>query len=150
MINYRVHDLKSLIDILRNDGVEVVGGIDEYDYGKFGWIVDPEGRKIELWEPVDSGFGEAPLAWTEKVVGLGAIHLRSEDPSAVKAWYKKHLGIEDGFPYRDLVSNKEVKIEWKLVQDLDQPFVFGYRAKNIQETSTLSDPEGHKIILYPA
>lgn len=56
MFNYRVHDLKELIKTLKEEGVTVVGDIEEYDYGKFGWIMDPYGNKIELWEPVDSAF----------------------------------------------------------------------------------------------
>lgn len=51
MINYRVEDLTTLLDVLREEGVEVVGGIQEEEYGKFGWILDPDGNKIELWEP---------------------------------------------------------------------------------------------------
>jgi hypothetical protein len=54
MFNYRVENLVELLDTLRQEGVEVVGQIEEFEYGKFGWIMDPEGRKIELWEPVDS------------------------------------------------------------------------------------------------
>jgi predicted enzyme related to lactoylglutathione lyase len=53
MINFRVHDLKALISELKKEGVDVVGEIEEYEYGKFGWIMDPNGNKIELWEPVD-------------------------------------------------------------------------------------------------
>jgi predicted enzyme related to lactoylglutathione lyase len=53
MFNYRVDNLKDLLKILREEGVEVIGEIEEYDYGKFGWIMDPEGNKIELWEPID-------------------------------------------------------------------------------------------------
>lgn len=53
MINYRVENLEKLLDVLRKEGVEIVGEIEEYEYGKFGWIMDPEGNKIELWEPVD-------------------------------------------------------------------------------------------------
>ena len=56
MINYRVENLGELIEELRKDGVEIVGEIEEYEYGKFAHIVDPEGNKIELWEPVDSVF----------------------------------------------------------------------------------------------
>ena len=56
MFNYRVENLSSLIETLKKEGVTVVGGIDEYDYGKFAWILDNEGNKIELWEPVDSAF----------------------------------------------------------------------------------------------
>jgi predicted enzyme related to lactoylglutathione lyase len=53
MFNYRVENLMALLDELRKEGVKVVGEVEEYDYGKFGWIMDPEGNKIELWEPVD-------------------------------------------------------------------------------------------------
>ena len=53
MFNYRVEDLRALFDVLRAEGVSIVGEIEESEYGKFGWIVDPEGNKIELWEPVD-------------------------------------------------------------------------------------------------
>ena len=53
MFNYRVENLVGLLEALRKEGVTVVGEIQEYDYGKFGWIMDPEGNKIELWEPVD-------------------------------------------------------------------------------------------------
>jgi predicted enzyme related to lactoylglutathione lyase len=54
MINFRVADLVSLIATLRKEGVEVVGEIEENPNGKFAWILDPEGRKVELWEPVGS------------------------------------------------------------------------------------------------
>jgi len=56
MVNYRVADLKALIEDLRNKGVKIVGEIEEFEYGKFAHILDPEGRKIELWEPVDEVF----------------------------------------------------------------------------------------------
>ena len=56
MMNFRVENLVELLEILKQEGVEIVGEIEEYDYGKFDWILDPEGNKIELWEPVDSEF----------------------------------------------------------------------------------------------
>ena len=56
MMNFRVADLKGLLKQLKEEGVTIVGEIEEYDYGKFGWILDPEGNKIELWEPVDHIF----------------------------------------------------------------------------------------------
>ncbi len=56
MMNFRVENLKELLTELEKEGVTVVGKIEEYDYGKFGWILDPEGNKIELWEPVDKAF----------------------------------------------------------------------------------------------
>ncbi|MBK5284080.1 MAG: VOC family protein [Bacteroidia bacterium] len=53
MFNYRVENLSALLEELKKEGVQIVGKVEEYDYGKFGWIMDPDGNKIELWEPVD-------------------------------------------------------------------------------------------------
>lgn len=54
LVNFRVQDLVSLIAALREEGVAVVGEIEQHPNGKFAWILDPEGRKVELWEPVAS------------------------------------------------------------------------------------------------
>ena len=51
MINYRVDDLGELVEQLRAGGVEVIQGPESHENGKFAWIVDPDGNKIELWEP---------------------------------------------------------------------------------------------------
>ncbi len=51
MINYRVADLHALLAALRAEGVQVDDKVEESEYGKFGWVVDPEGNKLELWEP---------------------------------------------------------------------------------------------------
>lgn len=58
MINFRVENLEALLETLAAEGVEVVGEMEVFDYGKFGWIMDPEGNKVELWEPVDEAFRE--------------------------------------------------------------------------------------------
>jgi predicted enzyme related to lactoylglutathione lyase len=52
MINYRVDDLAELITQLRQGGVEVVSGPESHENGKFVWIMDPDGNKVELWEPM--------------------------------------------------------------------------------------------------
>jgi catechol 2,3-dioxygenase-like lactoylglutathione lyase family enzyme len=51
MINYRVDDLDALCEQLRREGVEIVSQSEEHEYGKFAWIVDPDGNRVELWEP---------------------------------------------------------------------------------------------------
>ncbi len=56
MFNYRVENLVELLEELKKEGVKIVGNIEEYDYGKFGWILDGDGNKIELWEPKDAAF----------------------------------------------------------------------------------------------
>ncbi|HMV25429.1 MAG TPA: VOC family protein [bacterium] len=52
MINFRVKNLKKLMEVLRAEGVQQIGKIETFEYGSFGWILDPNGVKIELWEPV--------------------------------------------------------------------------------------------------
>ncbi len=56
MVNYRVENLERLLKTLKDEGVTIIGDMKTYDYGKFGWILDPDGNKIELWEPIDSAF----------------------------------------------------------------------------------------------
>jgi len=56
MINYRVHDLSALVAELKTADVTICDEIQEFDYGKFIHIMDLEGNKIELWEPVDVVF----------------------------------------------------------------------------------------------
>jgi len=53
MINYRVENVEALIEELKSAGVTIVDEIASYEYGKFVHILDPEGNKIELWEPAD-------------------------------------------------------------------------------------------------
>jgi len=50
MLNYRVHDLDGLLAALRKAGVKIEKA-EDYPYGRFAWIMDPEGNRIELWEP---------------------------------------------------------------------------------------------------
>ena len=56
MINYRVVDIEGMVADLIKAGIKVVDEIETYEYGKFVHIIDPEGNKIELWEPIDSVF----------------------------------------------------------------------------------------------
>jgi predicted enzyme related to lactoylglutathione lyase len=51
MLNYRVEQLRPLLEALRAEGCQVDDKVDESEFGKFGWVIDPDGNKIELWEP---------------------------------------------------------------------------------------------------
>src|SRR5262245_9071339 len=51
MVNYRVADLHALVAALKNEGCNVLEKIEESEYGKFAWVMDPEGNKVELWHP---------------------------------------------------------------------------------------------------
>lgn len=51
MVNYRVDDLSALLAALRLEGCQVLDRTDDSEFGKFGWVMDPEGNKVELWQP---------------------------------------------------------------------------------------------------
>ena len=51
MVNFRVADLEALLAALRAEGCDVMETTETSDQGKFGWVMDPEGNKVELWEP---------------------------------------------------------------------------------------------------
>ena len=51
MVNYRVENLAGLLQALRDEGCDVLEKTDDSGFGKFGWVMDPEGNKVELWEP---------------------------------------------------------------------------------------------------
>ena len=52
MVNYRVEDLITLVQVLRDEGCNVLEKVDDSEYGKFAWVIDPEGNKAELWQPL--------------------------------------------------------------------------------------------------
>ena len=51
MVNYRVSDLDAMLAQLRAAGAEVDDRVEEHEYGRFGWAIDPEGNRFELWQP---------------------------------------------------------------------------------------------------
>ncbi|MCC6233946.1 MAG: VOC family protein [Verrucomicrobiales bacterium] len=51
MINYRVEDVRALVDLLRSEGCHVLDSVEESEFGIFAWVMDPEGNKVELWQP---------------------------------------------------------------------------------------------------
>lgn len=58
MINYRVQNIEGLVSKLESNGVTIVDKIETFEYGKFVHIMDEDGNKLELWEPIDSVFTE--------------------------------------------------------------------------------------------
>ena len=51
MFNLIVDNLEEALGQVKEGGAEIIGEIEKYDYGKFGWFMDPDGNKVELWEP---------------------------------------------------------------------------------------------------
>lgn len=56
MVNYRVEDLHALLALLRQEGCDVDDKTEDSEFGRFGWVMDPEGNRIELWEPPPGPF----------------------------------------------------------------------------------------------
>jgi predicted enzyme related to lactoylglutathione lyase len=153
MFNYRVDDLENLLATLRSENVEVVGEMQTYPYGKFGWIVDPEKRKIELWEPIDTGFGDAPSVWSDRVTGIGGVFFKSDEPEKITEWYAKHLGVgEDTFRWNDLGTpdaKEAARTVWSpfkkdttYFSPSQKSYMFNYRVKNLVELMNLLKGEG--------
>lgn len=65
MINYRVENLQALVQILKTEGVDFIDEIESFEYGKFIHLLDPDGIKIELWEPNDIEFDKIVVGRTK-------------------------------------------------------------------------------------
>lgn len=129
MLNYRVEALEALLDTLRAENVQVVGEVETYSYGKFGWIMDPEGNKIELWEPVDEVYAKqySEQAASEHVIGIGGFFFEAHNPEALKAWYQKHLGLE--------VDASGAKFRWRSTGPDGRELYTQWRAGDSAETA---------------
>jgi predicted enzyme related to lactoylglutathione lyase len=79
MINLRVENLAQLLDVLRKEGVKVDDRIEEYEYGKFGWIMDPEGNRIELWDQVTRS--SDPGDRSQVTIARPGVHSRAIRPT---------------------------------------------------------------------
>lgn len=64
MINFRIDNMEEMVGVLEKHGVQLLNKIEVYEYGKFLHIADPEGNRIELWEPVDQSFTDSKEAYT--------------------------------------------------------------------------------------
>jgi hypothetical protein len=76
IFNFRVENLELLLAELKKEGVEIASEIETYHYVKLGWIIDPEGNKIKLWEPDDKVIGKR-INWIQKYSGFMLNTLRN-------------------------------------------------------------------------
>ncbi len=112
MLNFRVDDLESLLRKFNETGVTVLDSIESYEYGKFLHILDIDGNKIELWEPVDNVFTKLYKGKTTNLRWILQIDIKATNPDALRQWYTYNLGIKfkDGksvLPFKSTSSSKE-------------------------------------------
>lgn len=149
MLNLRVRNLDASLDYLRKKNVNVIDKTEEHEYGKFGWIVDPEGIKIELWQPIEAGFGDLHLDSDLKgeITGLDGVFIKCKNPAQQKSWYKEMLGIsfDDGsnahiFNWKEYDLGKPAgltvfsffKYSSSYFDPSDSEFMINFRVKNLE------------------
>jgi predicted enzyme related to lactoylglutathione lyase len=164
MLNLRVDNLEELLKTLKKEGVQVQDKIDRYAYGNFGWIADPEANKIELWEPIESGFGEDEKIAFERmnslhrVSGIGGIFFKSKNNKQLTEWYNKHLGITftdaaHVFSWREFNDKtKKGNSVFSIFTDTtkyfapsQKEFMINFRVKNLE--SVLNDLKKEEVLI---
>src|SRR5947209_6767631 len=107
MVNYIVDDMDALLDRLKQEGVKIDPKRMDESYGRFAWIYDLDGNKIELWQPLSAGGQEAQSPPPEKskpavkmeqrgrILGIGGVFFKSANRDQMREWYSKHLGLAD-------------------------------------------------------
>jgi predicted enzyme related to lactoylglutathione lyase len=161
MLNFRVQNLDDLRIRLKNDGVQVIDKIESYEYGRFGWVMDPAGNKIELWEPLDEGFGDRnkPMELFEKVTGFGGVFLKMPDHSRMSNWYSKHFGLFDSgndthkFATVDLETGRKNHTIFSLFPETtayyepsDKSYMLNFRVRKIDSLIEELKSSGIRII----
>jgi predicted enzyme related to lactoylglutathione lyase len=147
MINFRVNDLDGLRIKMQKNGVQVIDKVESYEYGRFGWAMDPEGNKLELWEPIDAGFEDRyyPLD-LKNVSGLGGVFIKSAFPDKLMNWYSQFFEMDfvhsmHTFHWKDFTNkDEEGKTIFSFLPDttiyfLPSPknFMLNLRVNNLDE-----------------
>jgi uncharacterized glyoxalase superfamily protein PhnB len=166
MINYRVGDIDAMLAQLTAAGAEQVGEVESFEYGKFGWVLDPEGNKIELWQPPE----REPFESSVPARGSGGVKLLRTTPhlgvTSVESsieFYRTHFGFEvlgsQGVPlYHARLQRDAVGITLVQVDDVqtlhDRLVAAGVtladpltdRPWGLRDV-VIIDPDGHKIAI---
>ncbi len=137
MINYRVENLDALLEELQREGVEIVPQREEYDFGKFAWIVDPDGNRIELWEPPQSdACTGAPCAAGERT-GPFPVFTASDGIVAGNGSHGHRAVCASGLPLRPRLQARNLRIDMAVVHALDgqpaaKPSVLGVECVDVR------------------
>lgn len=97
MIDYIVDDMDALLDRLKQEGVKIDDKQMNEPFGRFAWIYDPDGNKIELWQPLQTEKSKPPVKTEPRgsILGIGGVFFKSANRAQTREWYSKHLGLND-------------------------------------------------------
>ena len=149
MVNFRVDNVRLLLAELKAAGVRVDEKVDSYEYGKFGWIMDPEDNRVELWEPckdlaTNNQFDALPEGGQERTLGIADFSFKARDPEALQHWYSQHLGLSANargdlaFSWRRLDEPERVETtlfrplahDHEIFDGAENPYVVSYRVRD--------------------
>ncbi len=163
VFNYCVDNLELLMTSLKDERVSIIDTREKDENGKFGFILDPEGNKIVLWEPSGKKVGP-PASRLDRVTGLGGVFFKATDPQKAKAWYGKHLGLpvndygasllwtdpnNSGSAAPALTSWSPFKSDTKYFAPSEKSFMLNYRVKNLVELLKALENRGVQIVGEP-
>ena len=148
MLNLRVANLENTRALLTKNGIDVDAKVESHEYGRFGWAIDCDGKKVELWEPIDKGFDDyhKPMELLGNVTGLGGVFLKSKNAKESAEWYSKNFGMDFTSSYcnlewRDLNAKENIcntvfsffPNDTKYFGKSTKDFMLNFRVKNLDE-----------------
>jgi predicted enzyme related to lactoylglutathione lyase/ketosteroid isomerase-like protein len=137
MVNLRVQDLDGLLEALRKAGEAVDERVEACEYGRFGWVMDPDGTRIELWEPPPSVAGR-PVAGVEQIIHRFLAAVDTGDAETLASCFEPDASMY--FPFENtsaLVEGREAIMErflqlfdaWRR-RDVKMPYV-GFKPEHV-------------------
>jgi predicted enzyme related to lactoylglutathione lyase len=167
MINYIVDDMDALLDRLKQEGVKIDAKRMNESFGRFAWIYDLDGNKIELWQPLSAGGPETQSSQPEKskppvkieqrgrILGIGGVFFKSANRDQMREWYSKNLGLADKgqgvmLPWREHDDpQKEHVTVWTVfpasTKYFDPPLMINYIVDDMDALLDRLKQEGVKI-----
>lgn len=128
MVNYRVSNLVHLQTELAAEGLHPVGTNEVYEFGKFGWMLDPEFNKLEFWQPKDDLYQQffKPLPFID---GIGGVFFEANDADKLQEWYARYLHLDSDeygikFEWLRPENDRPVWLEWAVYPHLEARKIF--------------------------
>jgi predicted enzyme related to lactoylglutathione lyase len=144
MVNYRVSNLVHLQTELAAEGLHPVGTNEVYEFGKFGWTLDPEFNKLEFWQPKDDLYQQffKPLPFID---GIGGVFFEANDADKLQDWYARYLHLESDeygiqFEWLRPENDRPVWLEWavypsvearKIFKPSEKPYMINFVVKDL-------------------
>ncbi|MFZ7124118.1 MAG: VOC family protein [Candidatus Pollutiaquabacter aromativorans] len=164
MLNIRVTGLFQLLDQLQSKGATVLDQTQSFEYGHFGWVIDPDGNKIELWEPNEAGFGDLPAQTVSSRMtceGIGGVFLKSRQPDQLSNWFREMfqlpmqgtMALFKNYPVHGIVQQVQVfsimKEDSSYFAPSAQQFMLNFRVPDLDVVIRELNDHGETLVGEP-